>query len=86
MLENNSTLIRKYIDRKIEGSLAMGMGFAGQTTKYVEEVKDKDLIRLEITTYVDGQETKVNAYVDSKTKSYRAPGIASLFFETTSLQ
>ena len=29
-----------YIDRKIEGSLAMGMGFAGQTTKYVEKVKD----------------------------------------------
>ena len=28
-----------YIDRKIEGSLSMGTGFAGQTTKYVEQVK-----------------------------------------------
>ena len=29
-----------YVNRKIEGSLAMGVGFAGQTTLSVEEVKD----------------------------------------------
>ena len=32
--------IGNYIDRKTEGSLGMGTGFAGQTTKYVEEIKN----------------------------------------------
>ena len=32
--------IGNYIDRRIEGSLASGIGFAGQTTKSLEEVKD----------------------------------------------
>ena len=31
--------IGNYVDRKVEGSLAMGTGFAGQTTKSLEEVK-----------------------------------------------
>ena len=31
--------IGNYVDRKVEGSLAMGTGFAGETTKSLEEVK-----------------------------------------------